>query len=191
MSRELILIPKHKYKSLLDKSHSVEELGLEQEKSVDQVVVQDNMNEDLADSFLEMIKYSVPKTMVRKAEGLYILLKGKDSDIISWTDNGELKIRGETIPNTNIVDLVKYVVSLKAKFPPNGHKEFYKVLKEMHIPSAFIMNERVRTVDKQSTTVDKNPAIQTGSGNMYVNGPLREGLPGYTTNKKKKRWTPY
>ena len=52
---------------------------------------------------------SVPKTMQNRAK--LPIQKLKDhSDIISWNDNGQLVLDGSTIPNANIVNLVKDIM---------------------------------------------------------------------------------
>ena len=52
---------------------------------------------------------SVPKTM-QNGEKLRIKKLKDHSDVISWSDNGQLVLDGSTIPNSNIVNLVNDVM---------------------------------------------------------------------------------
>ena len=96
---------------------------------------------------------------------------------MDWNDRGEITVRGQTVPGTHLVDLLKYTVSSLSKQKPKGYVEFYHALQEMHIPTGFIAHHK----------------DQTGYGS--VKGKPSNGPPGdkYKPEKKTKqfKWLPY
>ena len=69
----------------------------------------DSVTDEQLNATDKQIIHSVPKTMQNRAKLLIQKLKD-DSDIISWNDNGQLVLDGSTMPNSNILDLVNYVM---------------------------------------------------------------------------------
>ena len=68
---------------------------------------------------------SIPKTMRPRATALLSRLKAKP-DVITWDKTGQVKIEGETIPGSNISDLVSDAMRSRKNFDPTGSKEFSK-----------------------------------------------------------------
>jgi hypothetical protein len=52
--------------------------------------------------------------------------KKKRSPNISWNEKEELKYKGETVPGSNVVDLVNDVLSKRKYFNPQGWKHSEK-----------------------------------------------------------------
>jgi hypothetical protein len=52
--------------------------------------------------------------------------KKKSSPNISWNEKEELKYKGETVPGSNVVDLVNDVLSKRKYFNPQGWKHSEK-----------------------------------------------------------------
>lgn len=94
------------------------------------------------DSLLKIEKRivdSLPATLQRKGSLLLSYLKEKD---IGWNDRGELKIKDELIPGTNISDLVHETLrARKLDIAPKGWKLYADVLKESNIPKDLIGNK--------------------------------------------------
>ena len=70
-----------------------------------------------------------------RATALLNRLKAKP-DLVTWDDTGQVKLEGETIPQTNISDLVSDAVNSRPRrtFNPVGSREFFNVLTKMNVP---------------------------------------------------------
>ena len=75
-----------------------------------------------------------------RATALLSRLKAK-SDVITWDKTGQVKIEGETIPGSNISDLVSDAMRFRKNFNPTGSKEFFQVLSKMNVPKDLVRNE--------------------------------------------------
>ena len=53
-----------------------------------------------------------------------------------------MKIEVETIPNSNISDLVNDAMRFRKSFNPTGSKEFCEVLNKMNVPKDLVRNEK-------------------------------------------------
>ena len=79
----------------------------------------------------------LPKTLQSKAK--MILEKIKDNpQVLSWNEKGELKYQGETVPNTNITNLVSDYLRHRRNKKPNGFELFTKGLKQINLPEDLI-----------------------------------------------------
>ena len=95
------------------------------------------------DSLLKIEKRivdSLPATLQRKGSLLMSYLK--DGANIGWNERGELKIKDQLIPGTNISDLVHETLrARKLDAAPKGWKLYADVLKESNIPKDLIGNK--------------------------------------------------
>ena len=81
----------------------------------------------------------LPKTLHSKAK--MILEKIKDNpQVLSWNEKGELKYQGETVPNTNITNLVSDSLRHRKNNKPNGFELFTKGLKQINLPEDLVRN---------------------------------------------------
>ena len=70
-----------------------------------------------------------------------ILEKIKDNpQVLSWNEKGELKYQGETVPNTNITNLVNDSLRHRRNNKPNGFELFTKDLRQINLPEDLIRN---------------------------------------------------
>jgi hypothetical protein len=90
------------------------------------------VKQDLIDN--EILE-SVPKTM--KAKVQLLLKKMKSSPDISWNEKEELKYKGETVQESNVVELVNDVLSKRKYFNPQGWETFG----EANVPQDLIGHE--------------------------------------------------
>ncbi|GFT43642.1 uncharacterized protein NPIL_360191 [Nephila pilipes] len=67
----------------------------------------------------------------------------QNSNSLSWTNNKELTIKKTILPNTNIVDLVTFLLKDR-KTEPNGLQSFVDALKEIEFPSQLIKNKYLK-----------------------------------------------
>ena len=82
----------------------------------------------------------IPQDIRSRATALLTRLKARP-DVISWDDSGEVKLEGETIPQSNISDLISDAVRGRKNFDPTGAKEFFRVLSKMNVPRDLVRNE--------------------------------------------------
>lgn len=82
----------------------------------------------------------IPRTMRPRATALLNRLKARP-DVISWDETGQVKLEGETIPQSNISDLVSDAVRARKNFNPTGSREFFRVLSKINMPKDLVRNE--------------------------------------------------
>ena len=99
-------------------------------------VATEPVKQDLIDN---KILESVPKTM--KAKVQLLLKKMKSSPDISWNEKEELKYKGETVQESNVVELVNDVPSKRKYFNPQGWEIFGEALRETNVPQDLIGHE--------------------------------------------------
>ena len=61
--------------------------------------------------------------------------------VITWDKTRQVKIEGETIPNSNILDLVSDTMRSRKNFNPTGAKKFFQALSKMNVPKDLVRNE--------------------------------------------------
>ena len=113
--------------------HSVRVVGKEEEQQPPQ-----SQQEQLANA---AIVESIPKTMRERATALLNRLKTR-SDLITWDKSGQMKIKDETIPDSNISDLVSDAMRSRKGFNPTGSKEFFQALSKMNVPKDLVRNKK-------------------------------------------------
>ena len=100
---------------------------------------------------------SIPKTMRPRATALLSRLKAK-LDVITWDKTGQVKIEGETIPGSNISDLVSDAMRSRKNFNPTGSKEFFQALSKMNVPKDLVRNqERWKQLVAETSTARATP----------------------------------
>ncbi|GFT00451.1 hypothetical protein NPIL_588681 [Nephila pilipes] len=67
----------------------------------------------------------------------------QNSNSLSWTNDKELTIKKTILPNTNIVDLVTFLLKDR-KTESNGLQSFVDALKEIEFPSQLIKNKYLK-----------------------------------------------
>ncbi|GFQ65100.1 uncharacterized protein TNCT_247671 [Trichonephila clavata] len=80
----------------------------------------------------------IPLKRKYQAQKIMELLQ-QNSTSLSWTNEKELMIKNKILPNTNIVDLVAFLLKDR-KTEPNGLWKFIDILKESDFPSQLIKN---------------------------------------------------
>ncbi len=71
-----------------------------------------------------------------RAAALLNRLKARP-DVITWDKSGEVSVAGETIPQSNISDLISDALRAGKNFNPTGSKEFFRVLSKINMPKRF------------------------------------------------------
>ena len=75
--------------------------------------------------------------------------------MIMWDRTGQVKIEGETIPNSNISDLVSDAMRSRKNFNPTGAKKFFQALSKMNVPKDLVRNQ------EQWKQLDDMPDVST------------------------------
>ena len=136
------------------------------------------VKQDLIDN--EILE-SVPKTM--KAKVQLMLKKMKRSPDISWNEKEELKYKGETVQESNVVELVNDVLSKRKYFNPQGWETFGEALREANVPQYLIGHEdRWRYITQTKRTPRSRKRQQSPS-------PIRPYSPKTPRNRRKKSRT--
>ena len=103
--------------------------------------------------------------MRARATALLSRLKAK-SDVITWDKTGQVKIEGETIPNSNISDLVNDAMRFRKDFNPTGAKTFFQALSKLNVPKDLVRNQNQwkqlnDTLDVSTPKIsDRYPAVR-------------------------------
>ena len=61
--------------------------------------------------------------------------------MITWDKTGQVKIEGETISASNILDLVSHAMRFRKDFNPTGAKEFFQALSKLNVPKDMVRNQ--------------------------------------------------
>jgi hypothetical protein len=95
---------------------------------------------------------NLPKTHRTRAIRLLNRLKARP-DVITWDDTGQVKIDGETIPNSNITDLVSDAMRSRKNFNPVGSRVFFQALSKLNVPKDLVRNDdRWKQVGETNST---------------------------------------
>ena len=121
-----------------------------------------------------------------RATALLSRLKAKP-DVITWDKTGQVKIEGETIPGSNIADLVSDAMRSRRNFNPTGSKEFFKALNKLNVPKDLVRNEeRWKEVlgETSETLATPKPSIRSSSQFQKI-------LKSYEERGTPARWERY
>ena len=64
-------------------------------------------------------------------------------DEVDVTNQNQLMIRGESIPGSNMTDLLNHFYNPRRGIPPKGLQNFMSTLKAIHTPSTLISNRKL------------------------------------------------
>ena len=126
---------------------------------------------------------SVPQTMKTRAKRL--VNKIKTSNRIGWNERGELVLDDQTLPNTNMVDLVNDVLRRRKTFEPRGWRTFTRALQEENVPQDLIGHK------ERWEWMQGEPSAISRSENVSESRPKPRRRVISTAAKKRFRWVPY
>ena len=196
MSEEHVLVSRAKFNQLM-KSVNSENADVKSEPQV-------KTPNDFNDGIQTALNHVTPNKFKSLAIGLYEFLKLNRGSEINWNKDGKLIYDNGEPTNTNIVDLIKDVVSNEGTVRPSGHDQFIKTLEKIHTPESFITkkqrrNKKLDQHDKQMKrrlkknreSLDifkkRNPIDnQTGKGAIFKK-KSHNGPPGLRSSKKQKQ----
>ena len=101
-------------------------------------VEDNNNNSDIDESVVD----TLPENQQIHAKKIIRVLRYRGDDLVSWTPEGDVSIRGEPIRRVNFTDLLSGVVrSRPSKNIPPPYEKFLKALAEANIPETIIKNK--------------------------------------------------
>ena len=84
---------------------------------------------------------ALPNSQKGNAKKLIRLLRSHGNNVVSWTPQGDVSIRGQRLQGVNIVDLVGDVVrTTPSKSMPPQREQFLNALAEVNIPETLVKN---------------------------------------------------
>ena len=194
MAQELVLMAKEKYDTLTKSSHNAKNQNSVQTDSDDIPSV--NTDRDSAENevygqlnmpaFGDIIQYTIPVKMQRKANGLLQYLQQHGGNIIKWNQRGQIIANGEVIQGSHIVDLLRNAVCPKTAKRPIGYERFYQALTAIDTPRSFISNVYYTDIQPSIKALP-----QKGDG-FIVKKKTKGSPPGYSppqkTSKTEIKW---
>ena len=130
----------------------------------------------------------IPKTMRTRATALLNRLKTRP-DLVTWDKSRHVKIKGETIPDSNISDLVSHAMRAQKGFNPTGSKAFFQASSKLNVPRDLVRNqERWKEVGETSDVKGFTKSRSTDISDRY---PALKLLRSYEKGDTPKRWLNY
>ena len=146
-SQKMLLIPEEKYNRMINSKSPVPppdsppptpEIQAPEDPSLKEEEVSVNCPNHLS---RDIILCSLPKLYKAKASVLLDHIeRNKD---LEWNHWGELVYAQRVIPHSQIVDLLRECMR-EQTFTPAGSEEFFRALRESHVPLALISNQKRR-----------------------------------------------
>ena len=84
----------------------------------------------------------MPNNQKVNAKKLIRILRSHGNNVVSWTPQGDVSIRGQRLRGVNIVDLVGDVVrTTPSKSMPPQREQFLNALAEANVPETLVKNK--------------------------------------------------
>jgi hypothetical protein len=109
----------------------------------------------------EQILEVMPVSLQRKASALLNWIDRSKG--IKWNGTGEVSVGGKKISGSNIIDLVRDLLTERKIPPPTGMKEFCVSLKKLNVPDSLIPN-RSRWANFTSGYRSSNAGVMSSPG---------------------------
>jgi len=130
-----------------------------QTKSTPAIILESNISDALAGSYRDAdIIETIPSTFKNKARNLLRIIKADDR--MKWNKHGVVTYNGETLNNSNIIDLVNDVVRQRKHSQPEGWRQFAHALHTLNVPKDLIGNPRRKNVNIHEKPSTSDQAVQ-------------------------------
>lgn len=104
----------------------------------------------------EEVMETVPQKF--KKQALLLMERIKRDPEISWNPRGEILVKGQTIADSNLVDLIKDLLQKRKGVNPTGWKTFASHLAQANVPQDLVRNpdrlHYIRNKEKAQYTVE-------------------------------------
>ena len=121
-----------------------------------------------------------------RATALLARLKVKP-DVITWDKTGQVKIEGEVIPGSNILDLVGDAMRSRKNFNPTGSKEFFEALNKLNVPKDLVRNEE----HWKEVSGETSGTMPTPKSSIRSSLQFQKILKSYEERGTPMRWEKY
>lgn len=109
----------------------------------------------------------LPTSQRVNAQKLMQLLRKHGDDVVSWTRNGEVSIRGQRLHGTNIVDLIGDVVrSTPSKMIAPQREQFLSALADANVPETLVKN---KTALERYREIKTDDAVSMATTKAQIN----------------------
>ena len=68
----------------------------------------------------------------------------KNNPILSWNEKANLLYKGRIVPNSDIIEIIKYILSKNTKSIPTGIEYFYASLAKRKVPFSLFINTNAK-----------------------------------------------
>ena len=110
---------------------------------------------------------SIPRMYQRKAEGLLQYLKSTAD--VSWDERGQLKIGGQIVDNSHILDLIHDAVRYRKQSKrPSGWRELSAYLGRSNVPRELVGNPAWISKDIKGTESSEDPVTPSSEFDSYT-----------------------
>lgn len=103
---------------------------------------------------IDEIVGTFPKTYKQDARNFLRAIE-KKSELFDWDNDGVVYIRGERIPNSNVIDLLHDIIRTRKSTYPPGWYQLMHLLGQMNMPHEFITNPLCREYLSKMTIEEK------------------------------------
>ena len=137
----------------------------------------------------------IPKTMRLRATAILNRLKERPN-VITRDKTGEVKLEGEIIPQSNILDLISDALTARKIFNPTGSKEFFRILSKKNMPKDLARNEERWKEARMDSTFSEEWSLlgspQASPSSEYFQTLLkRHDEKGSKPKQTQERWLKY
>ena len=98
-------------------------------------------DEDRMNTFIRGMEVSLPTSLKSKGDQLLLLLsksKAFQDGTYTISPDGHLRINGQEIANSNLMDLIHHALRRTKQDSPAGWPQFYNLLKQINVPKEFL-----------------------------------------------------
>lgn len=89
----------------------------------------------------ETLQRAVPIMYRKTAQAILDELSvARSQELMTWDENGQLIIRGKTLPGTNVVDIISDLCRSRKNFVPEGREQVREIVKDLHLPRDLVRN---------------------------------------------------
>jgi len=100
----------------------------------------DDRMQRTAVALVDEVVETFPKSYKQDARNM-LKAMARGGNYISWESDGTVHVKGEKIPNSNIVDILHSIVRIRKEAnKPTGWEKVMSAIKEMNIPREYISN---------------------------------------------------
>lgn len=126
-------------------SLAVTTMGMKQAEAMKQAEDDDGRYYDASDNLRTELLQVIPRTFQNRARLLYDRLASPQARaVLEWDDIGRVSVRGQEIPNSNIVDYISDLTRHRKTCNPPGWETFAAALSDLPLPADLIGNDKYR-----------------------------------------------